>query len=97
MILTEKQHKHHHYHLEKLININILQVKKYSHLIITYCHIFTYSHKRLHIFHQEKLFFKKAKTTEEQGEKQRKQNLRSRTKANIDTRKHSKYLIRYRS
>ena len=81
MILTEKQHKHHHYHLEKLININILQVKKYSHLIITYCNIFTYSRKRSHIFHQEKLFLKKQKRLkskeknkeikiEDQGQKQ---------------------------
>ena len=29
MILTEKQQKNQHYHLEKLINMNILQVKKY--------------------------------------------------------------------
>ena len=28
MILTEKQQKYQHYHLEKLINMNILQVKK---------------------------------------------------------------------
>ena len=32
-ILTEKQQKYQHYHLEKLININILQVKKYCLLI----------------------------------------------------------------
>ena len=29
MILTEKQQKNQHYHLEKLINMNILPVKKY--------------------------------------------------------------------
>ena len=29
MILTEKQQKYQLYHLEKLINMNILQVKKY--------------------------------------------------------------------
>ena len=29
MILTEKQQKYHHYHLKKMINMNILQVKKY--------------------------------------------------------------------
>ena len=38
MILTEKQQKHHHYHLEKLINmknVNILQVKiKYTVYIV---------------------------------------------------------------
>ena len=28
MILTEKQQKYQHYHLEKMINMNILQVKK---------------------------------------------------------------------
>ena len=28
-ILTNTQHKYQHNHLEKLININILQVKKY--------------------------------------------------------------------
>ena len=33
MILTEKQQKHQHCHLEKIINMNILQVKKYSRLI----------------------------------------------------------------
>ena len=33
IILTKKQQKHQPYHLEKLININILQVKKYYHLI----------------------------------------------------------------
>ena len=32
-ILTEKQQKYQHYHLEKLINMNILQVKKYYLLI----------------------------------------------------------------
>ena len=33
MILTEKQQKYQHYYLEKLINMNILQVKKYCLLI----------------------------------------------------------------
>ena len=28
-ILPEKQQKYHHYHVEKLINMNILQAKKY--------------------------------------------------------------------
>ena len=32
-ILTEKQQKYQHYHQVKLINMNILQVKKYYHLI----------------------------------------------------------------
>ena len=29
MILTEKQQKQRHYNLEKLINMNVLQVNKY--------------------------------------------------------------------
>ena len=33
MILTEKQQKYQGYHLEKMINMNILQVKKYCLLI----------------------------------------------------------------
>ena len=33
MILTEKQQKYQHYHLEKLINMNTLQVNKYCVLI----------------------------------------------------------------
>ena len=33
MILIEKQQNNQHYHLEKFININILQVTKYSLLI----------------------------------------------------------------
>ena len=33
MILTEKQQRHQHYHWEKLINMNFLQVKKYYHRI----------------------------------------------------------------
>ena len=33
MILTEKQQKYQHHHLQKLINMNILHVKKYYLLI----------------------------------------------------------------
>ena len=33
MIITENQQKYQHYHLEKLINMKILQVKKYYLLI----------------------------------------------------------------
>ena len=33
MMLIEKQKKYQHYRLEKLINLNILQVKKYYHMI----------------------------------------------------------------
>ena len=32
-ILTEKQQKYWHHHLENLIHMNILQVKKYYHFI----------------------------------------------------------------
>ena len=32
-LLTEKQQKYQHYHEVKLINMNILQVKKYCHLV----------------------------------------------------------------
>ena len=31
--LPEKQQKYQHYHQVKLVNINILQVKKYYHMI----------------------------------------------------------------
>ena len=33
MILTKKHQKYQYYHLEKLVNMNILQVKKYYLLI----------------------------------------------------------------
>ena len=33
MILTEKQQKYQHYHLENVINMNILQVNKYYFII----------------------------------------------------------------
>ena len=33
MILTEKEQKYQHYHLEKLIDMSILQVKKYCPLV----------------------------------------------------------------
>ena len=33
MILTENQQIHKHYHVEKLINMNILHVRKYCPLI----------------------------------------------------------------
>ena len=33
MILTEKKQKYQHYDLKKLVNMNILQVKKYCLLI----------------------------------------------------------------
>ena len=54
MILNEKQRKYQLNHLEKLINMNMLQVKKYYLLIISY-------------FSFRKSF---RKTIEEQGKKQ---------------------------
>ena len=49
--LTEKQQKYQHYHLEKLINMNILQVMKY-------CYLITEKEQKktsFHILHWEKL------------------------------------------
>ena len=60
MILTEKQHKYRHYHQLKLINMNILQVKKYYFLIKA---MFTYI--SLLVKHLKN----KLKTIEVQGEK----------------------------
>ena len=66
IILTEKQQKFQHYHSEKLININILQVKKLppdQKRVIEQLK-FTYSLRR-------KPFEKKTKKTiEDQGEKE---------------------------
>ena len=33
MTLAEKQQKYQHYYLEKVIKMNVIQVKKYYHLI----------------------------------------------------------------
>ena len=65
MILTENQQKYQQFHLEKLINMNILQVKKYYFLIkdITEQAKFAYSPSG-------KAFEKHTKTIEDQGEKQ---------------------------
>ena len=61
MILTEKQQKYQLYHLEKLINMNILQVKKYyPQRSVTKRAKFTY-------FHLGKALAKK--TSEEQEKK----------------------------
>ena len=64
MILTEKQQKYQHDHLEKLINMNILQENKYclQRQIIEHAK-FTYSPLG-------KAFKKQTKTIEGQGEKQ---------------------------
>ena len=61
MILTENQQKCKVYHLEKLINMNIWQVKKYC-LLIKEGGKFTY-------FPSRKPFEKQTKTIEEQGKK----------------------------
>ena len=57
LILTERQKKYQHYHLEKLINMNILQMKKYYQLIKED----RQNKLRLHVFLQEKLETKKRK------------------------------------
>ena len=62
MILTENQQKYQDYHLEKLINMNILQVKKYYLLIKEELQ----NKLSWHIL----LFEKQTKTIEEQGKKQ---------------------------
>ena len=49
MILTDKQQKYQHYHLEKLITINILQVQKYYNAI--YNHI---KNSRINLHKEEK-------------------------------------------
>ena len=59
--LTEKQQKHQHYHLEKLINVNILQVKNQRRVIEQAK--FTYSPLG-------KAFEKQTKTIEDQGKMQ---------------------------
>ena len=57
MLLTEKQQKNHDYYLEKMINMNILPVKKYCPLIKNE----EYSKVMLHILHKEKLLKNKQK------------------------------------
>ena len=66
MILTEKQQKYQHYHQEKLINMNTLQVKKY-HLLIKEERYSKpiFSHSLL-----GNAFQKQIKTIEDQEEKQ---------------------------
>ena len=63
MVLTEKQQQYQHDHLEKFININILQAKKYYHLINEEQVKFTCSSSG-------KAFERQTKTTEEQARKQ---------------------------
>ena len=60
LILVEKQQKYQHYHVEKLINMNILQLKKYYFLIKARC---TYSSLG-------KALEKQIKPIEDQEEKQ---------------------------
>ena len=62
MMWTEKQQKYQDYHLEKLINKNILQVKKYCHLINL--------QPTLKYSHLGKALEKQRKTIEKQGKKQ---------------------------
>ena len=66
MILTEKQQKYQHYDLEKLMNVNILQMKKHYHLIKrSVIEQTKFSHSPL-----GKVFEKETKMTEEKDEKQ---------------------------
>ena len=66
-ILTEKQQKYQHYHLEKFINMNILQVIKYYHLIKEELQ----NKLSLYLLQQEKLQKnKQTNTIEDQGKKQ---------------------------
>ena len=66
MILTEKQQKYQHYDLEKLMNVNILQMKKHYHLIKrSVIEQTKFSHSPL-----GKVFEKETKMTEEKEEKQ---------------------------
>ena len=60
MILTEKHQRYRYYHPVKLVNTNILQVKKYCHLEQA-----NFAYSRL-----GKAFEKQIKTIEEQGKKQ---------------------------
>ena len=66
MILIKNQQKYRHYYLEKLINMNISQVKKYYHLIkVKIIEKAKFTH-----FPLGKEFEKQTKTIEDQGEKQ---------------------------
>ena len=62
VVLREKLRKYHPYHQVKLINMNLLLVKKYYFLIKVKWAKFAYSP-------QGKAFKKRTKTTEDQGEK----------------------------
>ena len=64
-ISTEKEQKQQHYHQVKLINTNILQVKKYCRLIKTTNHLIQFTFSPL-----GKAFEKQLKTIEEQGKNQ---------------------------
>ena len=61
--LTEKQRKYQHYHPEKLINMNFLQVKKY------YLLIKVTEQAKLAYSSLGKAFEKQTKTIDEQGKK----------------------------
>ena len=65
MILTEKQQKYQHYRLEKLVNMNILQVKKYYSWSKGIDGTAKFTHSPL-----GKAFKKQTKTIEEQRKKQ---------------------------
>ena len=65
MILTQKRQKYQHYHLEKLIDINTLQVRKYYLLIKG-----ERMHKRSFLILLQENLQKKTRTTEDQCKKQ---------------------------
>ena len=65
MILIEKHPKYHLYHQAKFINMNILLVKIYCHLINSKLQI-----SQIYLFSFGKAFEKQIKTIEDQGEKQ---------------------------
>ena len=68
IILTEKQKIYRHYHKAKLINKNILQVKKYCRLIKV--ELQNKLQAKLNFSPLEKAFQKQVKTIENQGEQQ---------------------------
>ena len=79
MILTKKQQKYLLHHLEKLVNMNILQANKY-------CAKFEYSPLR-------KAFKKQTKTIEEQGKKQIKATKNRVKKFFLDTSKTNCFFV----
>ena len=76
--IRDEQQKYQHYHLEKLINMNMLQVKKYCLLSKDK----QYHKLNLHVLHQETFLTNKQTKNKDQSNKQ--------TKAMED---HGKHLV----